>query len=202
MKFIFEKSAVFPEQYPLKKYPEVAIAGRSNSGKSSIINSWAQTKVAKVSGSPGKTRLLNFFLVENKLRLVDTPGYGFASRPTNERKNWQRMIETYLSTREDLRGLILIMDIRRSWEEEEQMLADWCNSQGIEIFVVLNKADKVNQKEKHASIKRIEAEGFKPFVTSAKSKKGVEALIQTIWSEWILKNPNRILPKAEIEIDS
>jgi GTP-binding protein len=187
LKFIFEKSAVFPDQYPLKKYPEVAVAGRSNSGKSSIINSWAQTKIAKVSGSPGKTRLLNFFLVESKFRLVDTPGYGFAARPTNERKSWQDMIETYLSTREQLRGLILIMDIRRHWDEEEQMLADWCNAQGIQVFVVLNKSDKVTQKEKYASIKRIQEEGFKPFVTSAKSKKGVEALIQSVWTDWVLK---------------
>ena len=191
MKFVFEKSAVFPDQYPLKKYPEVAVAGRSNSGKSSIINSWAQTKIAKVSSSPGKTRLLNFFLVEKKFRLVDTPGYGFAARTKNERKSWQEMIETYLSTRAQLRGLILIMDIRRGWEEEEQMLTDWCNAQGIQVFVVLNKADKVNQKEKYASVKRIESEGFRPFVTSAKSKKGVEALIQEVWTEWVLKkDPN------------
>jgi GTP-binding protein len=170
---------------------EVAVAGRSNSGKSSIINSWAQTKIAKVSSSPGKTRLLNFFLVEKKFRLVDTPGYGFAARTKNERKSWQEMIETYLSTRTQLRGLILIMDIRRGWEEEEQMLTDWCNAHGIQVFVVLNKADKVNQKEKYASVKHIESEGFRPFVTSAKSKKGVEALIQAVWTEWVLKkDPN------------
>ncbi len=187
LKFVFEKSAVFPEHYPLKKYPEVAIAGRSNSGKSSFINSWAQSKLAKVSGSPGKTRLLNFFLVENKLRLVDTPGYGFASRPANERKSWQVMIETYLSSREDLKGLVLIMDIRRMWSEEEQMLADWCHAQGIQIFVALNKADKVTQKIKYAATKNIEAQGFKPFVISSKSKKGVEKLIQNIWTEWVLK---------------
>lgn len=188
MKFVFEKSAVFPEHYPKKKYPEVAIAGRSNSGKSSFINSWAQSKLAKVSGQPGKTRLLNFFLVENKLRLVDTPGYGFASRSANERKSWQTMIETYLSTREDLKGLILIMDIRRLWSEEEQMLADWCHAQGIQIFVALNKADKVTQKIKYAATKNIEAQGFKPFVISSKTKKGVEKLIQNIWTEWVLKN--------------
>lgn len=187
MKFVFEKSAVFPEHYPKKKYPEVAIAGRSNSGKSSFINSWAQSKLAKVSGQPGKTRLLNFFLVENKLRLVDTPGYGFASRSANERKSWQAMIETYLSTREDLKGLVLIMDIRRMWSEEEQMLADWCHAQGIQIFVALNKADKVTQKIKYAATKNIEAQGFKPFIISSKTKKGVEKLIQNIWTEWVLQ---------------
>lgn len=188
MKFVFEKSAVFEDQYPLKKYPEVAVAGRSNSGKSSIINSWAQSKIAKVSSSPGKTRLLNFFVVEKKFRLVDTPGYGFAARSTKERKSWQTMIETYLTSRDQLKGLILIMDIRRGWEEEEVMLTDWCNAQGIQVFVVLNKADKVNQKDKYASIKRIKNEGFKPFVTSAKSKKGVEELIQAVWTNWVL-NP-------------
>lgn len=189
LKFVFEKSAVFEEHYPLKKYPEVAIAGRSNSGKSSLINSWAQSKIAKVSGVPGKTRLLNFFIVEDKFRLVDTPGYGFAARSSKEKQSWQNMIENYLVSRETLRGLILIMDIRREWEEEEQMLTDWCNAHGIQVFVVLNKADKVNQKERHASIKAIEAEGFKPFVVSAKTKKGVDALIQAVWSEWVLKAP-------------
>ncbi len=199
MKFKFEKSAVFPEHYPLKKYPEVAVAGRSNSGKSSLINSWAQSKLAKVSGSPGKTRLLNFFLVENKFRLVDTPGYGFAARPTKERKTWQEMIETYLSTREDLKGLILIMDIRREWSEEEQMLADWCFAHGIEILVALNKADKVNQKVKYAAIKNIEAQGIQPFVISAKSKKGMEKLIQSVWSEWVLKPKNKINLDSELD---
>lgn len=189
MKFIFEKSAVFEEQYPLKKYPEVAIAGRSNSGKSSLINSWAQSKIAKVSGVPGKTRLLNFFIVEKKFRLVDTPGYGFAARSSKEKNSWQIMIENYLVSRKSLRGLILVMDIRRDWDEEEQMLTDWCNSQGIQVFVVLNKADKVNQKEKHAAVKAIEAEGLKPFIVSAKTKKGVESLIQSVWSEWVLKDP-------------
>lgn len=186
MKFKFEKSAVFPDQYPLKYYPEVAIAGRSNSGKSSFINSWAQSRVAKVSGQPGKTRLLNFFLVEDKFRLVDTPGYGYASRSHKEQHDWQEMIETYLSSREALKGLILIMDIRRRWSEEEQMLLDWCSAQGIQIFVALNKADKTNQKERHAAIKNIESYGLKPYVVSAKSKKGVEALIQEVWSKWIL----------------
>lgn len=202
MKFVFEKSAVFPEHYPLKKYPEVAIAGRSNSGKSSFINSWAQSKLAKVSGQPGKTRLLNFFLVENKLRLVDTPGYGFASRPAKERKSWQVMIETYLSTREDLKGLVLIMDIRRLWSEEEQMLADWCHAQGLQIFVALNKADKVTQKIKYAAVKNIEAQGFKPFIISSKTKKGVEKLIQSIWTEWVLKSsPLEEDSDSEAEID-
>lgn len=186
MKFEFEKSAVFPDQYPLKKYPEVAIAGRSNSGKSSLINSWAQSRVAKVSGSPGKTRLLNFFVVEKKFRLVDTPGYGFAARSTKERKSWQGMIETYLSSREDLKGLVLIMDIRREWSEEEQMVCDWCYSHGIQVFVVLNKADKATQKLRHSAVKNIEEQGLVPFVISAKSKKGVDDLIQAVWSQWIL----------------
>lgn len=185
MKFVFEKSAVLPEHYPLKKYPEVVIAGRSNSGKSSLINSWAQSRLAKVSGQPGKTRLLNFFIVEDQIRLVDTPGYGFASRPASERKSWQVMIETFLTSREDIKGLILVMDLRRDWEEEEQMLLDWCNAQGLEIFVALNKADKATQKEKYASQRRIEAQGLRSFVLSAHSKKGVEDLIQSIWSDWI-----------------
>lgn len=186
MKFVFEKSAVFAKDYPQKLLPEVGIVGRSNSGKSSLVNSWTQARLAKISGQPGKTRLLNFFIAAGKYRLVDMPGYGFSKRTKAEHKMWQEMIETYISLRADLKGLLLIMDIRREWEPDEQLLVEWAQRNGKPVFVVLNKVDKVTQSEKYKSIKNIESLGIKPFVISAKTGKGVDQLIQTVWQEWVV----------------
>jgi len=127
--------------------PEVALVGRSNSGKSSLLNALAGQKVARVSSSPGKTRLLNFFESSKGFRIVDLPGYGFAKRSQRERRQWQQMIEQYLFERENLRFLILIMDIRRSWSEDEQMIRDWCEAQKRPLVVVLNKIDKIKRNE-------------------------------------------------------
>jgi len=118
----FIKSAVLAKDYPNHNMAEVAIAGRSNAGKSSFINGLAKSKIAKVSSTPGKTRLLNFFNMEDSYVLTDMPGYGFAARSGNELREWQQMIETYLTTRENLKGLILVMDIRRSWTNDEEIM--------------------------------------------------------------------------------
>lgn len=192
MKFEFEKSAVLPKDYPIKPLPEVGIVGRSNSGKSSVINAWTQSRIAKVSGQPGKTRLLNFFNGSNKYRLVDMPGYGFAKRSPKEKRQWEKMIETYLSVRSELKGLLLIMDIRRSWSEEEQMLVDWASSSFKPVYIVLNKADKVNQKERHHSVKSIKDLGVTPFVVSAKSGKGIDELIQVVWNDWVIDTASEV----------
>ncbi len=189
MKFEFEKSAVYPKDYPEKLLPEVGIVGRSNSGKSSLVNAWTGMKIAKVSGQPGKTRLLNFFRASDKYRLVDMPGYGFAKRAGKEKKLWEEMIETYVSVRSNLRGLLLIMDIRREWEPEEEMIVRWAQANFKSVYVVLNKADKVNQSQKYKAIKGVETLGIVPFVVSAKTKKGVEELIQSVWAEWVAAPP-------------
>lgn len=199
MKFEFEKSAVYPKDYPAKLLPEVGIVGRSNSGKSSLVNAWTGMKIAKVSGQPGKTRLLNFFRAADKYRLVDMPGYGFAKRAGKEKKLWEEMIESYISTRSTLRGLLLIMDIRREWEMDEQLLVEWAQQNGKEVYVVLNKLDKVNQSEKHKAVKGIESLGIKPFLVSAKSGRGVEQLIQAVWNEWVMAeaSPSQAEPSQE-----
>lgn len=192
MKFEFEKSAVFPKDYPIKPLPEVGVVGRSNSGKSSVINAWTGKRIAKVSGQPGKTRLLNFFNGSDKYRLVDMPGYGFAKRGPKEKKMWGEMIQNYLAVRSQLKGLLLIMDIRRQWEEEEQMLLDWASASFKPVYVVLNKADKVNQKEKHHSVKSIKDLGIQPFVVSAKSGKGLEELIKAVWNDWVVDTESEL----------
>lgn len=141
----FVKSAAKLADFPIDHKNEVAFAGRSNAGKSSVINTLSRGKVAMVSSTPGKTRLLNLFDHREGYRLVDMPGYGYAARGGDEIKSWQNMIETFLFQRENLKAIVLIMDIRRDWDEEEQMLLKLAQRKGLHFGVVLNKADKLSR---------------------------------------------------------
>jgi GTP-binding protein len=119
----FLKSASRLSEGPQGFVPEVALAGRSNSGKSSLINALSKnSKMAKVSSTPGKTILLNFFEVEGLFRLVDMPGYGYAQRSKADRTTWASMVEGYLAARGQLCGVVLVMDGRRVWAKEEEQL--------------------------------------------------------------------------------
>lgn len=144
-KLQFVKSAVRLEDFPQDDIPEVIMAGRSNAGKSSLINALAQSRIAKVSQVPGKTRLLNIFEHKIGFRLIDMPGYGFATRSKNEVGSWQKMIEPYLFQRRNLCGMLLVMDIRRDWEQEEQQLLDLAQSERMGFGLLLNKADKLSR---------------------------------------------------------
>lgn len=187
MKMKYLKSAVLEKDYPQDLEPEVAIAGRSNAGKSSFINTLAAGKIAHVSQQPGKTRLLNFFSVNDKYRLVDMPGYGYAARGGKEQKNWAHMIETYISRRDNLIGLILVMDIRRKWTDDEQQLLDYLITLSIPMLVVLNKVDKVKQQER--IVKKREIEKIfgiaRVFVTSCLKKKGIKDVEDFVYKEWV-----------------
>jgi GTP-binding protein len=122
----FAKSATLPSQYPEGKLPEVAFAGRSNVGKSSLINTIARKKnLARTSSTPGCTRLINFFIVNNDISLVDLPGYGYAKAPIASRREWGPMIETYLKERESLESVIVILDVRRHPSEQDLTLINW-----------------------------------------------------------------------------
>jgi GTP-binding protein len=186
MKYL--KSAVHPKDYPDMKKPEVAVAGRSNAGKSSFLNAISGSKTAHVSQTPGKTRLLNFFDFGDHYRFVDMPGYGFAARSGNEMKEWTQMIELYLSTRENLQGLVLIMDIRREWTEEEEILKEFSSQIDLPICVVLTKADKCSKQEK----KELHQKQMKlsqlsdVFPVSSQTKEGVEGVEEFIYRQWIL----------------
>lgn len=144
-KLKFVKSATKLSEFPIDKKPEIGFVGRSNAGKSSVINTLGSGRIAKVSSTPGKTRLLNLFDHKEGYRVVDMPGYGFASRGNEEVGSWRRMIESFLLERENLIGLMLIMDIRREWTDDEQLLMDLAASRQVEFGVVLTKTDKISK---------------------------------------------------------
>ena len=147
--------AVGPSQYPKDDLPEIAFAGRSNVGKSSFINSMInRTNLARTSGKPGKTRTINFYIINESFRFVDLPGYGFAHVSKVERKKWGTIIDEYLTTRENLKEIILIVDIRHEPSEQDLMMYNWIKSFGYEGFVIATKADKISKTrwQKHTDI--------------------------------------------------
>lgn len=142
----FIKSAVNPPHYPDSTLPEIAFAGRSNVGKSSLINCLVRRKnLVKTSSKPGCTQLINFFRVNDALTFVDLPGYGYAKVSKKIRSQWQPMVNTYLSSRDNLLGLILLIDIRREPEKEELDLARWLEDHGLPYLVILTKGDKLGR---------------------------------------------------------
>jgi GTP-binding protein len=145
----FIKSATQPSEYPPGNLPEIAIAGKSNVGKSSLINTMVNRKnLARTSSSPGRTQLINFFQVNGNLSVVDLPGYGFAKAPLAVRQAWKPMVETYLQTRGTIRLVILILDSRRGLSSDDSTLLDWLDYHSIPTLIVLTKADKLSQLER------------------------------------------------------
>lgn len=137
-------SAVRPEQYPDEGYPEFALAGRSNVGKSSFINRMISRKaLARTSSKPGKTQTLNFYKIEEQLFFVDVPGYGYAKVSKTEREAWGQMIEQYLTGREVLRAVVQIVDVRHSPTVDDRLMYDFLVHYDIPAIVIATKADKV-----------------------------------------------------------
>ncbi len=153
----FVVSAVSPEQYPGESIPEFALAGRSNVGKSSMINKLANRKnLARISSKPGKTATINFYNVDNTIHLVDLPGYGYAARSKEDTKEWGRMIETYLSSRPQLVTTILLVDSRHKPTEDDQMMLEWIRHYHEYVIVVATKTDKVKKSELEYKLHAIE----------------------------------------------
>ncbi|MDR7870644.1 MAG: ribosome biogenesis GTP-binding protein YihA/YsxC [Tissierellaceae bacterium] len=149
--------AVKPAQYPKDDLPEIAFAGRSNVGKSSFINSMINRKnLARTSGKPGKTRTINFYIINEEFRFVDLPGYGFAQVSKVEQKKWGDIIDRYLTDRENLREVILIVDIRHEPTAQDLMMYNWIKSFGFTGIVVATKADKISKGniQKHLKVIR------------------------------------------------
>ncbi|WP_414046165.1 ribosome biogenesis GTP-binding protein YihA/YsxC [Macrococcus equi] len=149
-------SAVKPEQYPDTGLQEVALAGRSNVGKSSFINTMIGRKsMARISSKPGKTQTLNFFKIDDKLVFVDVPGYGYAKVSKSERERWGKMIETYLTTRETLAVVIQLVDIRHNPSEDDRLMYDFLKHYEIPVIVIATKEDKIPKGKVQKHLKMI-----------------------------------------------
>lgn len=181
----FVKSAANPSHFPEPEFPEVAFAGRSNVGKSSLINTILNRKnLVKTSSKPGCTQLINFFKINNNTFFVDLPGYGYAKVSKSIRSQWGSMIEKYLNQRPNLLGVVLLIDIRREPEKEEFQLMQWLAAKGIPCLRVLTKADKlsrqqqINRSNKLAKIMMCKKEDILLF--SATSKQGKDEILKEL----------------------
>ncbi len=151
------KMTTSKKDYPQLELPEVALAGRSNVGKSSLINALVSRRnLAYISGRPGKTRTINFYKIEDKFILVDLPGYGYARVSKGERMKWGQMIDEYLNNRDNLRGIVQILDIRHEPTELDQKMFNWIKTVGIPFLLVATKCDKISKgKWQHHSMRII-----------------------------------------------
>jgi GTP-binding protein len=179
-------------QLPPDEGVEVAIIGRSNAGKSSVLNQLTQNKsLARVSKTPGRTQLINLFALDENRRLADLPGYGYAKVPPAMKRKWQALLDSYLRTRECLKGLILVMDIRHPLKEFDQMMLAWADDCDLPVHILLNKCDKLTQSAASKTLRevkekltqytnKITAQAF-----SASKGKGVKEL-RVCLDEWFL----------------
>ncbi|MBA2410403.1 MAG: YihA family ribosome biogenesis GTP-binding protein [Gammaproteobacteria bacterium] len=153
----FVTSVFERRQLPAEAVAEAAFAGRSNAGKSSAINALCEQKrLAQISKMPGRTRALNFFAVDAERTLVDLPGYGYAKAPTALRRQWKTLIEHYLGQRRNLRGLMLVMDIRHPLTDHDWQLLDWCQARGLPLHILLTKADKISRGAAASTLQKVE----------------------------------------------
>ena len=169
------------EQYPTTELPEIAFAGKSNVGKSSLINTLLRRKaLARTSSQPGKTQTINFYNVEETLYFVDLPGYGYAKVSKSERERWAKMIDDYLHTRQTLLQVVLLVDGRHEPSANDKQMLDWIRSFGYKPMVVATKTDKMGKQEQARACKLIrqslalDADQLFPF--SALNKAGAEAI--------------------------
>ena len=186
----FITSAVKREQYPLDNRVEVAFVGRSNVGKSSIINALTnRKKLAKVSQTPGKTRLVNFFLINNDFYLVDLPGYGYAKVSKSEKDSWGKTVEMYLTNREQLKRVVLLVDSRHKPTGDDIMMNEWFKHFGYNVVVVATKSDKLTKNELKKSEKVIKetlklGTNDKLYFFSSLNKEGADQLIDNLFLEF------------------
>jgi len=181
----FLTGAVSCKQYPVALFPELAFVGRSNVGKSSLINSLLnRKKLVKTSQTPGKTQEINFFKINNDFVFADLPGYGFAKVPPSVQKRWKKMIEDYLLSRETLLAVIFIIDLRRNPSPLDLDLQRWLEACGVEYLLVGTKVDKLSQSEAKKQVNKLNVAYFnkgeeKLIAYSSKNSRGRKEL----WSE-------------------
>lgn len=177
-----EATSFSASQLPPEGGPEVAVAGRSNVGKSTLINALLGTRLAHVGATPGKTRSINFYSVQAVVpfRLVDLPGYGYASRSKSERGEWSRLIASYVERRTTLSLICHLVDFRHGLLENDHLLQEWLGECGRPTLVVFTKADKISRGRHRALLHRYVRDGLRsvdvPLITSGDSRSGIEEL--------------------------
>jgi GTP-binding protein len=173
---VFIRSAARPHDFPPDEGREVALVGRSNSGKSTALNCLVGArKLARVSKTPGRTQLINFFEVARERRIVDLPGYGFARVPRAAQARWQSLIEEYLGTRESLAGLLLTVDVRRGLLELDLRMLEQARGLARPVLLLLTKADKLHRQAALAAQQMVQAQaGVSVTLFSALTKQGVD----------------------------
>jgi len=181
-------SAVSPQQYPEDNLPEIALVGRSNVGKSSLINTLINRRgLARTSSTPGKTQLLNFYLINNDFYFVDLPGYGYAKVDKGTKRSWGKMIETYLTERKNLVGVIQLVDARHPPTADDIIMQEWLQHQELPYFIVTTKIDKISRGNwpKHKKIvkEKLAAEDKKIILFSSETRQGKEEVLDRI-AEW------------------
>lgn len=181
----FIKSAVEIKDYPEHTYKEVAFVGRSNVGKSSLLNAILKRDMARISNTPGKTQLINFFSKENKYCLVDLPGFGYAKRSMQEHQSWQSMIENYLANREQLKGVLLLVDCRRDLDAMEEDLIEFLEHHNLPFILVVTKSDKLNKGEIPELKKKFGKYDIDKFFVSSEKGTGIQELEKYVFNTWI-----------------
>lgn len=193
----FLKSAVRPDQYPASAFLELAFVGRSNVGKSSFINTILNRKqIARISTKPGKTRLINFYQIRFRqhdskkigfMNFVDLPGYGYAKVSKKEREKWKEMITIFFQQRIQLRGVIILIDIRRNKDEKDEIMIELAKKMEIPFLVVATKADKIGKTRIPISLQKLQKEfdlsGEKIIAFSSKKKFGTDN-----FKKWLIKS--------------
>ena len=199
LKINFHRSCPTEQFFPVDEGVELAICGRSNSGKSSVLNMLAnQKKLAKTSNTPGRTQSINFFYVneDSSKKLVDLPGYGYAKASKKMQKEWGQQITKYMASRKSLRGIILIMDVRHPMQESDLNFIAWCEQYNLPMQILLNKSDKLSKnKASQELLKCVEKTAHnllldRPMLLSAKTASGAKELSKKIldWMEIKLKH--------------
>ncbi|MFA6308651.1 MAG: ribosome biogenesis GTP-binding protein YihA/YsxC [Clostridia bacterium] len=182
----YELTAVQPSQYPAGNLPEFAFAGRSNVGKSSVINSLLNRKnLARVGSKPGRTKEMNFYNIDNILRFVDLPGYGYAGVSKSKKSSWGEMAEVYLTTRKQLKAVILLVDIRHKPSADDIQMNEWLMINNVPYIVSATKSDKVKRGEIKNRLNEISSvlklsEINKPITSSSVEKHGMNMLWEAI----------------------
>ncbi len=195
-------SAVSPKQYPEEDMPEIALAGRSNVGKSSLINMLLnRKKLARTSSTPGKTQTINFYKINNEYHLVDLPGYGYAKVSKSSKETWGKMMETYLTSRENIVEVVQLIDIRHKPTQQDIQMYNWIRHFGFKGIVVATKLDKIkrSQRQKHISQIRKTLEMDKDDILvaiSSVNREGKERLWEVIGNAFVEKGYDITIEEA------